>query len=916
MSMRFTITDYTYDINGVDTVIDEPIGWDGIHMRLKRDKTWHGFFDFIDDSLTSLRYHGNAYTILKNAYELKGIEANVLLKIEYKCSETDAFEELYKGRFMFVSYAEFCGKDCAVEVGLESSTCIMKLRNRYDQKVNLDDLSTFDDVCVDDTSSTTGIFVAPNQITLLASYPGIAPGQTIDLSGTVSNNGTFTVVTASINFSGYTEIEVVEAIVDEAPASVTISGCIELLTLPAYNGLNKPLLLKGKEILYTNEWQMNTPYNKTFSDGLFAGRTTSDQSVHILAFEWNRIILSEIRDSDPFEYFKEAFSGALSDYVNQYNGIVKNSIASGLQCSSDFDIELNLEGAIDFETNDNVNWTGRFFLLYGQGADPNSGGDYQAIPLTPAFGSSGLNTYTYNVNINYSGTITLRPNDKLYLHFIMTNVQYFTGPTDAFQIDINFTTAYLKITNTSVCEQSFTKGYYINEVFSRIAEKYTNDCLRVYSEYFGRTNSQPYATETTGCGALEMLTNGLKIRGAKLQNNQEPSLTVSMKDVFDGMNAIHNIGMGLEEDTDRPGEMRLRIEPYKFFYQDDDYFSLEFVNEIKKSAQENEFYSLFKVGYQKWETETNNGLNDMFATREYRTEISTAKNTLDRICKFIASDYAIEVTRREFGKNTKDWKYDNDTFIICVDKRVCAQARFFSETSSMTLIGLYGELFELGDEITITGSASNDGTYTIALISVNAGENFTNIQFEETVNNQSDFLLVCIENITNPFAVNETFSFPDSISASLLFPNTTSNIRITPARNAMRHFSTLMQALRNYAQSKLKFTSGEGNFAAEIEIDADFDDCLNEDTLLKEFQDISASDFADSEFAKPLFYDELDEFEYPLTYAQFKTIAANPYKYIRYSCIDANWRHGWIIDLKYQPRTGMAEFTLKPKIES
>ena len=39
---RFTIIDNT-NIPSVSTVIDEPVGWDGIKIRLKRDKDWHGF---------------------------------------------------------------------------------------------------------------------------------------------------------------------------------------------------------------------------------------------------------------------------------------------------------------------------------------------------------------------------------------------------------------------------------------------------------------------------------------------------------------------------------------------------------------------------------------------------------------------------------------------------------------------------------------------------------------------------------------------------------------------------------------------------------------------------------------------------------------------------------------------------------
>ena len=47
MALRFTIIDYTNDANGISTQVKEPVGWDGISVRLKRDKTWHGFFDFL-----------------------------------------------------------------------------------------------------------------------------------------------------------------------------------------------------------------------------------------------------------------------------------------------------------------------------------------------------------------------------------------------------------------------------------------------------------------------------------------------------------------------------------------------------------------------------------------------------------------------------------------------------------------------------------------------------------------------------------------------------------------------------------------------------------------------------------------------------------------------------------------------------
>ena len=50
MIFKFTITDYTTNPSGTSTIVDEPIGYDTVAMRLKRDTRWHGFFDFWDDS--------------------------------------------------------------------------------------------------------------------------------------------------------------------------------------------------------------------------------------------------------------------------------------------------------------------------------------------------------------------------------------------------------------------------------------------------------------------------------------------------------------------------------------------------------------------------------------------------------------------------------------------------------------------------------------------------------------------------------------------------------------------------------------------------------------------------------------------------------------------------------------------------
>ena len=134
---RFTIIDFTLNKNGVSTVINEPVGWDAITIRLKRDNLWHGFFEFFDDSISNLEFDEQGFKILKAAYDSFGVDANVDLLIEYKCNPLYEFVFLYQGRFAFKRAQFNCGIRCYAAIGIEASNCLMKFRNRYEQKIDV-----------------------------------------------------------------------------------------------------------------------------------------------------------------------------------------------------------------------------------------------------------------------------------------------------------------------------------------------------------------------------------------------------------------------------------------------------------------------------------------------------------------------------------------------------------------------------------------------------------------------------------------------------------------------------------------------------------------------------------------------------------------------------------------------------------
>ena len=113
----------------------------------------------------------------------------------------------------------------------------------------------------------------------------------------------------------------------------------------------------------------------------------------------------------------------------------------------------------------------------------------------------------------------------------------------------------------------------------------------------------------------------------------------------------------------------IRIEPVEYFYdKTTEILNCPNVNQITETVLENRMFSNIEAGYAKYESEDITGIDEFLSKREYRTEWKSVKNNGNRVCPFIASGYALEVTRRKGHLTTSDWRLDNDTFIICMKR--------------------------------------------------------------------------------------------------------------------------------------------------------------------------------------------------------------------------------------------------------
>lgn len=926
---RFTIIDYSTS-PPTNTEIDEPVGWDAVPVRLKRDAIWHGFFEFFDDSLTDIEFYGEAYRILKTLFDTYGIEAKADLLVETQCGDTGEYEFLYQGRFAFKRSKFFCGKDCYTAMGLEANDCLMKFRNRYEQKADLNEYTTSDMLCINPTEVQVRFINFSSQINFIGSaFPSLMPGDKFTITGSQFNNREFTVVTSNV-YMGSTETTVAEFVETEGTEYefVDCVVCFDVLELPDYAGLGVDVLLPGKKILSSGkvvgtESNYDIVFDTDFAgQGNIVGPPNNGTLNATSAFNL-------VRQYDDFNSLSNTDAAVWCTHGTCPPASLPQSFEfnanSQIKCAGELKINLRIKGVYNDNYESEVLPPSSLFFI-----DLRKGTSAPTTIITSYLHYYSKSQFgTDNISVDWQlndYVVSLAAGEKLWL-VCGVNLALGVGSgsgVGSHKFTVHSQDCFLDIEIQSQCLPTPAKSYFINEVFSRLAEKYTNDCLRVYSDYFGRTDSQPYSTATNGCGSNEVLTNGLLLRGVALSDETNPNLKVSFKETFEAMKAIHNVGMGIENDDQRMGYKCIRIEPYKHFYKDDVLMVCEYPELVTRQTKTS-YINMIKVGYEKWEAEETNGLFDLFGKREYKTRISAQRGSYEQVCKFIASDYALEVTRRRYGITSKDWKYDNDTFIVCVQKGLLLTCVSFIETDAVSglnnllNIGYAGTgVFEEGDSITIEGSASNNLTFTIdAIIVLPFAQPETILVLSGNSVTDESCVNIRVTNNTRPLITSEVYdvSVPATIQ-NVLLPETAFNLRITPIRNLLRHYPSIAESLARNDDTNLYFSDGSGNIKAVINLAANHSCVQENDKMLSESDTITPNDFAPTFDKKPIVQNETIEFDYPVTFAQFGNIIDNPYGLIGFTCQDGIAQYGWIEDFKYQPRTGIAEFILKPKIES
>lgn len=570
----------TWNIYINNTLVDEPQGWADITLRVSRDPDWHGVF--FEAATSSLMFYGDGATLLKAEKQANGLAASATFRAEAICGQTI---DILEGQFDFGTYVEKCGNDCYVQIAIEKPGCTMTMKNRYDQKVDIQKRTSF------------------NDNTLLAEY----------------------------------------------------------------TGLNFPITLTAQKLQLGNEANMTDTQSEIISSNV--NWVDSDGFNNYIG--WIAPPLPEITN----ESFGEFNASPIIDLAGPLEGVPNRppypdfpnatgtaTIIGGLACAfEDTVVEFRVKGtaSVVFTGAAGVGMTVKIFRL-PVGLDGTVAANWVEEYASPIF--SRLTTGSDTFDLEDSEAITVTQGDFIYYGIStrgdsLGNISNFTLTFDP--------ECYFRLLTSSTCEDSTANVSLVNELGSRIVESITDRCLTMKSDYYGRTDSEPYDGNSDGCGSLRVITNGLKIRNAETSNH-----FISLQDFYDGLKGIDNIGMGIEDNTEAGTGEWLRIEPVEYFYQNVRIMGLPYIPASESSLQPDMGYSTIKVGYNKWEAEEVNGLTEFNSTKDFRTSLSTIKNEIDITSNFVAAGIAIERTRQQsFAlSGAADTKFDNDNFIVCVER--------------------------------------------------------------------------------------------------------------------------------------------------------------------------------------------------------------------------------------------------------
>lgn len=371
---------------------------------------------------------------------------------------------------------------------------------------------------------------------------------------------------------------------------------------------------------------------------------------------------------------------------------------------------------------------------------------------------------------------------------------------------------YMDISANTIFVDTETDAYLIKDAAESILSKLVGADSVVSSNVL-----------TSDCKRLRAIMKGLHVRGYFMSGSGNPDLNknffMKFDDWWEGAQPLLALGLGYTDNN------KIEIENVEDFYDPNFTVTFDNVNDLVRSYDLDKIYKSIEIGFSKWSSESDSGVDDPQTKRYYRTKFATIGQDIKILSKWLAASLAIERSRRNRVELGKDDRNDEEIISICVQEY--------------------------------------EGNYTPEF-----SENF--------------------DSITG--LLNEDFRY---------------NIRDSVARIVKRHQNWLQSCLQHTTGEKLYFSSGEGNYSINSQLDSADCEYSDEDAAsgLGENADIDVTgDF--------IFIPKLYKCKVPMSWEKYKAIRAARKKAIGISRSTSGHVPMFIMELDYKMAMGSAEMTL------
>lgn len=300
---------------------------------------------------------------------------------------------------------------------------------------------------------------------------------------------------------------------------------------------------------------------------------------------------------------------------------------------------------------------------------------------------------------------TIDLDEQAWIYIIPSDERLKPFPCD---LDVD---SYFNITADTTFPASEGEAFLIHDAAAAICDRIIGEPDTFYSEHLGSPLTRARQYEDEGCAWTYGLLKGLQARQYTLS---EKPFFMSFNQWWRGANPVLNLSL-MYDTVD--GQPVIRVEDKAEQYQEDIsvYFSNVSPENVTRRYDNDRIFNKIEIGYNQWQAEDVSGIDDPQTKKIYSNRFKKVGKSIQILSEFIGASLAIETTRRKRREKSKDWKYDNETFIIALNPNEVNE----SPDVSPDLVHLSPELDE--DFSSITNLLNSETRYNIR---ITTGRNF------------------------------------------------------------------------------------------------------------------------------------------------------------------------------------------------